>query len=223
MEEIWTAVPDYEGIYEVSTYGRLKSLERDVIHSDKIQHRNERIKSLWPNPDGYLQCKLSKDGENKNIAIHRLVATAFIVNPEKKPEVNHKDGNRQNNHVDNLEWVTRIENIEDCFQRGTHVSLQDLSGEKNPNYRNRSLSQKYRQHPELAIVQSRPGKQNGRAKPVEVTLPDGTVHHSGYIGECARWLIEHGYCKIGFETMCLNITRYAKDGLPYKNMTFRFI
>lgn len=223
MEEIWVPVPDYEGIYEVSSFGRLKSLERDVFKADVVQHRNEKIKGTWPNEDGYLQCKLSKDGDSKNIAIHRIVASAFIVNPDGKPEVNHKDGNRQNNHVDNLEWVTHAENVYDCVRRGTHVSKRGFEGEKNPNYGNRKLSEKYANNPELTVVQSRPGAANGRARPVAVRFPDGSERVFDYIGECARWLIENNYCSIKFERMCLNITRCANDGTSYKNMTFCFV
>lgn len=223
MKEIWKEVPGYEGIYEVSNLGRLRSLDRAVVKSDVVQHRNGRLKKFWENQDGYLQCKLSKGGESVNIGVHRVVALAFIDNPERKPEINHKDGNRQNNVVENLEWVTHLENIDDCLTRGTHVSLRDLSGEKNPNYGNRILSHKYSECPELAVVQSRPGVQNGRARPVAVTLPDGTRLDFEYIAKCGQWLIDNGYCSVKLERINLMITKCAKSRDSYKGLTFEFI
>lgn len=222
--EIWKAVPGYEGIYEVSNKGRLKSLERNVLKGDVIQHRKERLKKTWPNEDGYLQCKLSKDGISINVGVHRVVAMAFIDNPDNKPEVNHKDGNRQNNNVSNLEWVTHAENIEDCFKRGTHVSLRDLTGDKNPNYGNRTLSIKYAQFPELAtLAQSRPGAQNGHAKPVKLCLPDGSVMDFDYIGACGQWLIDNNFVSVTKERINLVIKRCATNHTAYHGLRFEWM
>ena len=216
-------MPNYEDIYEVSSYGRLKSLERDVDKGDVVQHRKERIKKQWPNPDGYLQCKLSKDGTNVNVGVHRVVAMAFLDNPDNKQEVNHKDGNRQNNCVSNLEWVTRLENIEDCFRRGTHVSFRDTSGVKNPNYGNRKLHEKYKNDPELAAtIQSRPGCQNGRAIPISLTLPDGKRMEFHYIGECGKWLIDNNWVKIKLASINLVIKKCATNHTSYHGLWFEF-
>lgn len=222
-QEVWKPVPGYEGIYEISSLGQLKSLARDVFRSGVIQHRNEYIKKQWPNPDGYMQCKLSRDGVNVNIGVHRLVAMAFLENPDEKPEVNHKDGNRTNNQIDNLEWVTREENIADCIARGTHIMFRDNSGENNNNYGNHRLSEKYRLHPELAVVQSRPGGHNGRARPVRVTLPNGVQRDFSFIGECGQWLIDNGWCKVKHERINLMITKCATNHTSYKDMWFDFI
>lgn len=100
MSEVWKPVPDYEGLYEVSNYGRVKSL-----------FRYKRIMTSSPNKgNGYLYVQLFKNKKGKNFAIHRLVAMCFCDNPENKPFVNHKDETRTNNHADNLEWVTHKEN-----------------------------------------------------------------------------------------------------------------
>lgn len=98
--EIWKPVVGYEGLYEVSNTGNVKSLGNKVWKNARILKPQVRGKS------GYLFVRLSKDGQAKGINIHRLVAETFIPNPLNLPIVNHKDENRTNNHVDNLEWCT---------------------------------------------------------------------------------------------------------------------
>ena len=105
-EEIWKPIPGYEGLYEVSSYGRVKRLERDIICKNGVkQHWKEQILKNQTY-SGYLYVGLC--GSYKQV--HRLVAKAFISNPEDKPQVNHKDEDKTNNHVDNLEWMTAKEN-----------------------------------------------------------------------------------------------------------------
>ena len=103
VQEIWKDVIGYEGIYQISNFGKLKSFKKD---------KNGRILSNVNKNGWYLTVVLSKSGnkEIKTMRIHRMVAEYFIPNPDNKPEVNHKDMNKQNNHVDNLEWCTRKEN-----------------------------------------------------------------------------------------------------------------
>lgn len=100
---MWADIPGYETIYEISDVG--------VVRNKKTQ----RIIKAKDNGWGYLLTRLNKDGVRKGIAVHRLVAMTFISNPNKKPEVNHKDGNKLNNSVSNLEWVTRSENIKHAW------------------------------------------------------------------------------------------------------------
>lgn len=104
MQEIWKNVKNYEGLYQVSNLGKIKTLQR----------RGATTKIIKPkkNSNGYLIVGLHKNGIRKEVAIQRLVAIAFIKNLEEKPEVNHIDGNKENNNVFNLEWVTHKENME---------------------------------------------------------------------------------------------------------------
>lgn len=107
--EIWAAIPEYEGYYEVSSFGKVKSLSRISHRGFKLK---EKILKASSNTDGYLQLRLWKDGINKTFRVHRLVALAFIPNPECKPRVNHIDNNRANNFLSNLEWATHQEDVD---------------------------------------------------------------------------------------------------------------
>ena len=99
-KEVWRDIEGYEGLYQVSDSGRVKSL--NYRRSGK-----EGIIKIWKRKDGYLQVQLSKDGKLKTHKVHRLVGQAFIPNPEWLPQINHKNEDKANNCVDNLEWCTR--------------------------------------------------------------------------------------------------------------------
>lgn len=121
MQEEWRPVDSYSG-YFISNLGRVKSLKNG----------NETILSSWVNEDGYLCVNLWKDGKRKYFRVHRLVATAFIDNQHNLPEVNHKDGNKANNFVENLEWVTRSQNVQHAFDTGLSIPF---CGERNGRHK----------------------------------------------------------------------------------------
>lgn len=118
--EIWRDVIGYEGLYQVSNYGRVKSLN---------YHGGKKEKVLKPGKDrcGYLYVVLCKEGSHKKYKVHRLVAQAFIPNPNNYPCVNHKDENKTNNCVDNLEWCTYKYNTNygTCIERSANSRIND--------------------------------------------------------------------------------------------------
>ena len=111
--EIWKDIPGYEGIYQVSNRGLVKSLDRDAKFSNgKNYHLKGKILSVNVcKKNGVNLVYLWKNNKGCTCQVHRLVALCFIPNPENKPEINHIDGNRSNNTVSNLEWVTGSENM----------------------------------------------------------------------------------------------------------------
>lgn len=108
--EQWKDINNYEGLYQVSNFGRIRSLKRETISSNQYssfkKQANEIILKQSINKHGYCSIILSKNGKNKWYSVHRLVACAFIDNSNGFKCVNHKDENKQNNNVENLEWCT---------------------------------------------------------------------------------------------------------------------
>ena len=113
QDEIWRPVVGYEDCYEVSNIGRLRTVGHIIEYSDgRSRHvRGGRIISYGkPKPNGYYIKCLQRGNTKKYVTIHRLVATAFIPNPENLEQVNHKNGVKTDNRASNLEWVSRSEN-----------------------------------------------------------------------------------------------------------------
>lgn len=116
MQEKWMPIKDYEGLYEISNFGNVKSLKKEWIgfnYKSKTYHKvtmKERIMKPSISKCGYKQVLLSKSNKQSLKLVHRLVAETFIPNELNKPCVNHIDGNKLNNRVENLEWCTYQEN-----------------------------------------------------------------------------------------------------------------
>ena len=117
QEEIWKDIEGYDGKYQVSNLSRIKSFARD---------KKGIILNGSNNNNGYLTLKL----DHKDYRVHRLIAMHFIPNPDNKPEINHKDGNKHNNLIENLEWVTREENLKHAEETGLNPR-----GENHPSYK----------------------------------------------------------------------------------------
>lgn len=127
IEEIWKDVVGYEGAYQISNLGRVRSLDRKVncCHNSQRLHKGKIIIPFRSRP-GYLRIELGTKKPRKHF-VHRLIAKAFINNPENLPFINHKDGNKLNNDVSNLEWCDSLHNNRHAVTTG----LNKVFGENN--------------------------------------------------------------------------------------------
>ena len=111
--EIWGDIKDFEGLYQVSTWGRVRSI------------RTGKLRATYINNKGYECIGLYRNKKEHKFLVHRLVAETFILNPYSKPEVNHIDEDKQNNYVYNLEWCTRSENIAHSWEKPVEATNTD--------------------------------------------------------------------------------------------------
>ena len=117
--EVWKSVVGFEDSYQVSDLGRVRSVDRLVFKTNgRQQFFKGRVLSLTKNACGYPQMILHTNGKPRSVRVHRLIALAFIPNPENKPDVNHKDGVKTNNVLANLEWSTTSENVKHAYDNG---------------------------------------------------------------------------------------------------------
>lgn len=131
MREIWKNIPECPG-YQASNTGFIKSLARYVKHPKGSQKLvKERVMKNQKGTNGYFIVGISKKGVTHSKTVHRLIARAFIPNPKKRPEVNHKDGNKKNNVVSNLEWATVSENRFHAFRTGLQKAPYSMRGKKD--------------------------------------------------------------------------------------------
>lgn len=172
MEEIWKDVVGYEGLYQVSNLGRVRSVDRTI--EDKFGRiKRKRLfkgKLLRLNlcKNGYIIAVLWRNQRTKSCYVHRLVAMAFIPNHENKPEIDHIDGDRSNNRSNNLRWCTRKENLNfPLAQKRRYDSHKGkFVGEKNPNFgKKRSFE---------FVENMRKRNSLKYSKPVKQYLKDGT-------------------------------------------------
>ena len=125
---MWKDIPGYEGLYQISEDGQVRSLDRwSRCKGDSLKLRKGRIMKLTEDAEGYLGVGLTKDNHQTSFRVNRLVAMTFIPNPENLPLVHHIDCNKQNNCVENLEWVTVSENTQRAFDDGcVHQDIRKL-------------------------------------------------------------------------------------------------
>ncbi len=132
MEEKWSPVVGWESLYEVSSRGRVRSLDRVVKnYPDCTRVWRGRYLKATPSNAGYPIISMSNSGLVKNRMVHQLVAASFIPNTHNKPHINHKDGDKTNNNMENLEWCTHKENMQHGFATGLIPKRVNLKGEKS--------------------------------------------------------------------------------------------
>lgn len=121
MKEIWKDIPEYEGIYRISNFGNIRTLDRYVTDINKTQFIRGKTLKPFDNGKGYMVVSLHKNGKRKNKYIHRLVAELFLNNYNENLTINHKDFNTKNNKYNNLEVVTQKENIGYSVKNGRYI------------------------------------------------------------------------------------------------------
>jgi hypothetical protein len=119
--EVWKDIPNYEGLYQASTCGRIRTCENKVTSNSRYSTRVWKSRIMKGRGDNYHTGKrvsLWKNGKSKDYLVARLVAMTFLGDPPKDYTVNHKDGNRMNNSIDNLEWLSLGDNVRHAFATG---------------------------------------------------------------------------------------------------------
>lgn len=164
--EIWKNIIGYEGLYQISSKGRVKRLAgKCLARAGKFRSVSERILNPFPNKTryNYLYVNLNSNGI-KQFRVHRLVAIHFIPNPDNLKEVNHIDGDKNNNTVENLEWCTNLENIRHSFKIGTHIVRK---GDDAPNSK---LTKK-----EVEEIREKLKNRTGRSVAKEYNMSEGMI------------------------------------------------
>lgn len=132
LKEKWKDIEEYEGLYQISNMGKIRSMDHYASNGKSIILYKGKTKKLHTNKrTKYLSVMLSKNNKDRRFYIHRLVAQAFIPNPQNLPQVNHIDGDKKNNCVNNLEWCSRSYNMEHAKKLGLYDTPKCIE------YRNR--------------------------------------------------------------------------------------
>lgn len=220
MEEEWKDIDGYEGYYQVSSFGRVRSLDRYVKDTRRncFNFVKGRIMSQSnADKEHYRQVGLSKDGKVTTCLVHRLVAQAFIPNPNNLPQVNHKDENRENNNVDNLEWCTAEYNT----NYGTRALRQGISSGKTVYQYNKDgvLENTYYSSREAERIL------NISSNSIRSCCIGRIVTANGFVWSYKPLSVEEVREKIDDRYSCRNkeVYQYLKDGTfikRYKSLTF---
>lgn len=195
MDEIWKDIEGYEGLYQVSNLGNVRSLNYGRTGEIKLLNQ-------YTNKKGYKHTSLSKNGKVKNHLIHRLVAIAFIPNPNNYKEVNHKDENPSNNNVKNLEWCTREYN-------NNYGTRNKRASEK---MKGKSPSEEHRKKLSESLKGKYKGKDSPNAKPILMYDKEGNFIKRF---ECARDTNEYFGKKNAYKNVSRCLTGRRKTAFGY--------
>lgn len=173
-EEIWKDIPEYEGLYEASSHGRVRSKEGKVTYSKGKRSDGKLTKRIWksrilkeknPNKKGRADKRVDlwKDGKPRTLLVSRIIGMTFIQNPKNLPTINHIDGNHRNNHIDNLEWTTYEDNNNHAFDNGlikTQIKVNLISQSNKLEFDGMSKASRFlgRNNGYISTVLGRGGK-----------------------------------------------------------------
>jgi hypothetical protein len=129
MSKNWFEILGYEGLYQINKKGDIKAIPKTVGFGQGYKTK-KLILNQYKSKEGYLRVRLYKKNKCKNYSVHRLVALQFLENPKNKPQVNHKNGVKTDNRLENLEWNTRSENMKHSFNMGLSKAKK---GAESPN------------------------------------------------------------------------------------------
>ncbi len=220
MEEIWKDIEGFEGYYQVSNLGRVRSVER-IGCNNRYYDSIIRKQSL---SRGYPIVSLSKDGNKIHRYVHILVARAFVPNPNNFPQVGHKDETRTNNRADNLEWVTAKQN------NNMPLHIKRISGENNSNY---GVVMTQEQKDKISATKKSSGVAKGKNNPMygvhrylgeapcakQVSCEDRTY---SCVKECWIHYNEIGLCERKYKTMCYWLSNPDKMPKEWQDRGLRY-
>lgn len=218
-EEIWKSIKGCEGYYEVSSLGRVRSIERTIVKNDgRVTTYKGRIIKPYKNNQGYLIVSLYVKGKCKKFLVHRLVVEAFIPNTENKPCVDHINTIRDDNRVENLRWATYKENSNNELtnKKQSESRKEYMTEEVKKEISERSKGRNLSEETKKKISETRKGRYKGKDSPHSIILM--TILPSGLILEpmCMSDLSK----LINMEIT--TISRIIKSGKPYKPKKYKY-
>lgn len=188
--EIWKPIKGFEGLYEISNTGLVKSLRREVPNNGGISIVKEKILKPQKEKNGYLRIGLNKRNKKYMFLIHRLVAESFISNVNNYAEINHKDGNKSNNNVDNLEWCSRSYNIKHSYiNKLRNTDINRKNAKKMIEKNKRKVVQKDLNGNMINIFDSI--KEAGELTNIDKTSICSVCKHKGYYKTAGGYIWEY--------------------------------